>query len=344
MRRSTISTTIIIAAILLMLMVKPGLSTAFAEQNDKPVRVVVSIEMLKTIASPLLRGIGEVYSILSGEAEPHSFTLTPGTIDYACNSDLLIVTGHMTWEEKLVEEVARIRGASADSISINLLRLDNIKILSLDGEKNYHGFWLLPENALIIAREIREKILRMKPTLSQKIAENYEEFERKVHGLEGFLSLLSSKYDIRGRNAVIGFYAEQYVAEAIGLNVNLALIGEEGVVRSETLRRIHEKPSDYACIIVSEVAVLMGDVRKTLEEISERSGCPIAYVLTVSSYGLDEYNSVMYYNAGQIYSALLTKRPPTPETGLNIYLIVIIALLIAVAFEALFLFRRRISL
>ena len=343
MRRATISTTIMITMILLMLIINPRSSTAFVEQNNEPVKVVVSIEMLKTIVSPLLRGIGEVYSILPGETEPHSFTLTLSAINYASNSDLLIVTGHMVWEEKLIEEVARIKGASADSISINLLRLNNIKILSLSGEKNYHGFWLLPENALIIAGEIREKILRIKPALSPKITENYKEFERKVHELEGFLSFLSGKYGICGRNAIIGFYAEQYVAEAIGLKVSLALIGEEGVVRPEALRKIHEKPSDCACIIVSEVAVLMGDVRKTLEEISERSGCPIAYILTVSSYGLDEYDAVMYYNVGQICSALLTRRPPASVTGLNIYLIVIIALLIAVALEALFLFRGRLA-
>ncbi|MEM2273471.1 MAG: zinc ABC transporter substrate-binding protein [Candidatus Bathyarchaeia archaeon] len=335
--------TVIIAMIIMILafMTEIDASIAFTEQNNRPMRIIVSIEILKTIISPILSGVGEVYSIVSEDAEPHSFTLTPNAISYVSESDLIVVTGHMEWEEKLIEETAKVKGVSASSISINLLKLNGIRILDLDGEKNLHGFWLLPDNALLIAREVKERILKIRPDLSQRIIENYEKFEREVLSLKDFLSGLSNRYNARDRSVAIGFYAEQYVAEAVGLKVSSALIGEGEVLHPETLRGIYERPREYACIIVSDVAILMENVKRALEEISEKTGCPIAYVLAVSSFGLDKYSSVMYYNAGQIYSALLAVRSPASSRS-DTYFFIITALLIVIAFETIFIVRRRI--
>lgn len=336
---------VIAAIIALILLFTAGLdaSVASIEQriSNGPVRVAVSIEMLKTIISPILSGVGEVYSIISGEVEPHSFTLTPEVIENASKADLIVITGHTEWEEDLIRRIAEAKGVSADQISINLLELSEIRILDLNGERNLHGFWLLPENALIIAREVKERISKIRPDLSQKAAENYEEFEERVVSLKNFLNALSSKYNMRGRSVAIGFYAEQYVAEAAGLRVSSVLIGEGETLRPETMRNIYEglKSGEYTCIIVSDVALLMENVGRALEEISEKTGCSVAYVLTVSSNGLESYDAVMYYNAGQIYGALLAGHRPTSSSP-DIYPFIIASLLVVIAFETVLLLRR----
>ncbi|MEM1586746.1 MAG: zinc ABC transporter substrate-binding protein [Candidatus Bathyarchaeia archaeon] len=339
--------TMIFAAIIMVLLplasveLDVSIVSASVVQNNDPIRVVVSVEMLKAIVSPIIDGVGEVYPIISGGVEPHSFTLTPSIIHDVCRSDLIVVTGHMEWENKLVEEAAKVRGVNADLISINLLELDGIKILSLDGGRNVHGFWLLPDNAIIIAREVKDRILKMRPDLSQRVTENYVKFERRVLDLKNFLEGLSDRYNVCGKSVVIGFYAEMYIVEALGLKVGSWLMGEEEMISPEKLKSVYDglRSGEYTCIIFSDVAALRENTKRILEEVSEKTGCPVAYVLTVSSDGLDDYNAVMYYNAGQIYCALLTSHPPA-QSSPDIYLFTIMALLVIIAFETSLLIRR----
>ncbi|MEM4474764.1 MAG: metal ABC transporter substrate-binding protein [Candidatus Bathyarchaeia archaeon] len=231
---------IIIAAIPLLLAGFNAL-TVFSNPDNKILKVAVLIDFLKAIVSPIVDELREVYSIVSGEVEPHSFTLTPEVIQIARDSDLIVVTGHIIWEEELVRQTAEVKGASSDLISINIMNLDGIKILSLNGDRNIHGFWLLPDNALIIAREVKEKLSALKPELSEELSDNYERFREEIFSLKNFLNNLSSKYGSHNRSVVIGFHAEQYVTEAMGLKVGSMLIGEEEEVRPASLRRISKQ-------------------------------------------------------------------------------------------------------
>lgn len=341
LRKGTMIIAVIAILLPLAIKVEPCVSTALPMQGDDPVRVVVSIEMLKTIVSPILRGIGETYSIVSGEAEPHSFTLTPEALRCAGEADLIVITGHMEWENRLIERIAESRGVSPDLISLNLLELDGIKIISTEEGRNLHGFWLLPDNALIIAREVKERVSKVRPDLSQKLIENYMRFEEEVLNLERFLRALSEKYNAYGRSVIIGFYEEMYIAEMLGLKVGSSLLGEEGTISPEKLRDIYDglRSGKYECIIVSEVALFMENTKRILEELSRETGSPVAYVLTVSSNGLDDYNAVMYYNAGQVYCAISMRRPPI-HSGSSIYPLATMILLAIVALETIILIKR----
>jgi 8-oxo-dGTP pyrophosphatase MutT (NUDIX family) len=82
----------------------------------------------------------------------------------------------------------------------------------------------------------------------------------------------------------------------------------------------------------------MSGVQTALREVSEETGCSIAYVFTVSSNGLNRYDNVMYYNAGQVYSALLSNRKSS-SNGLNVYLLAAVLALFIIAFETVLLVR-----
>ncbi|MEM1582269.1 MAG: zinc ABC transporter substrate-binding protein [Candidatus Bathyarchaeia archaeon] len=319
-------------------------SNTFARPDDK-IRVVVSIDILGAIISPIVNGVGVVYSIVSEGTEPHSFTLTPNTVNMALDSDLIVVTGHMGWENDLVRRVAEEKRAHTDLISISLLSLTGIRILSLNGERNIHGFWLLPDNALVIAKAVRDKLSELKPEYAQKLSENYAAFERDIYSLKIFLSNLSEKYNLSSRSVAIGFYAEHYIAEAFGLKVDSILIGEEEAVRPESLRKIYEgfRSGRYACIIVSDTALLIKSVKDALREISTETGCPVAYVIAISTSGVKKYDAIMYYNAGQVYSALLSKHEMV-SSGVNIYLLTTVVSLLVIIFETALLVKGRIKL
>ena len=332
--------------ITMVIMTLMGLTTftGLSVQKEEKIKVAVSIDILRPIVSEVIGDIGEVYSIVPEGAEPHSFTLTPDAVKRALDADLIVITGHMEWEEKLVRQVADERGVQPESISVNLLKLSGIKILEIEGERNIHGFWLLPDNAVTIAKALKSKMLALKPEYSGELSYNCAVFEKEVSNLKNFLSNLSEKYNLLGKRVVVGFYAEQYIAEAMGLKVDVALIGEGATIRSDSLSKIYEgfKSGKYACIIVSDTALLMGNIREALKELSEETGCSIAYVLTISTSGLERYDAIMYYNAGQVYNALLSEHKTNPG-GINIYLFVSIIALLIIVLETVLLVRRRVK-
>ncbi|MGQ9478882.1 MAG: metal ABC transporter substrate-binding protein [Thermoproteota archaeon] len=307
------------------------------------IRIVITIDVLKSIVKPIVSDYGEVASIVPEEAEPHSFTLTPSVVSDALNSELIVITGHMEWERKLVERVSESRGAPPDGFSLNLMELPGIRILDLMGGRNIHGFWLLPDNAILIARALEDKLSRLRPEHSQDFYRNLAEFEKRVSGLKSFLGNLSAKHEFTGKSVVIGFYAEQYVVEAMGLRVGAVLIGEGEAINPETLSRVYSgfRLGEYLCIVVSDTALKMGGVQNSLKEITEETGSPVAYVSVVSTRGIDYYDELMYYSSGQVYNALLSIRKQV-SGGFNIYLVIVVASLLAILVETLILLRRRV--
>lgn len=319
-----------------------GLPT-MAQQNK--IRVAVTLEVLKPLVSAVAGDAGDVYSVVPEEAEPHSFTLTPSVVRDALNSDLIVITGHMEWEEDLVKRVAEAKGVHPASISLNLLNLSGIKLLDLDGERNIHGFWLFPDNAIVIARGIRDRLSALRPESSEVFSSNCMGFEERVSKLKAFLKDISERYGSSGTKVVIGFYAEQYVTEAIGLKPDAVLVGEGETVNPGTLSNVYNglRSGEYACVVISDTALRMSGVQSALQEISKDTGCSIAYVSVISTSGLQYYDALMYYNAGHVYAALLSGRR-LPSGSLNVYLLTSLLALALVAIETVLLVRGRVKL
>lgn len=322
-----------------------GLSISTIAQKENKIRVAVTIGILKPIVYSIMGSLGEVYSIVPEEAEPHGFTLTPSVVTDALNSDLIIVTGHMEWEEELVKQVAERKGVPPGSISLNLLNLTGIKILEFEGERNIHGFWLLPDNAVIIAEALTNRLSELRPEYSGEFSSKFRIFEEQVSSLKSFLNRLSEKYGSSGRKVVICFYAEQYVAESIGLETGAVLVGEEEAIRPESLSRVYNglRSGEYACIVASDTALWMSGVQNTLQQISGETGCSIAYVSVVATNGLEKYDEVMYYNAGQVYSALLSEHR-SASSGFDVYLIAILVALLIIIVETVLLVKVRMRI
>jgi len=184
----------------------------------------------------------------------------------------------------------------------------------------------------------------LKPEFSEELSYNYILFEKEITNLKNFLNKLSERYNLVGKNVVIGFYAEQYIAEAMNLKADIVLIGE-GEINPSILTKVYEgfKSGKYACMIVSDTALLMSNVQGILKEISGETGCSIAYVLTVSTSGLERYDAIMYYNAGQVYNALLSQCKAN-SAEVNIYLLTTIATLLIIILESILLVKWRVKI
>ncbi len=280
---------------------KIGLSDANASSLEG-VNVVVSISAMATAISPILLPQDNLTVLLPSYVEPHSFTLDPLTLDRALKADIIVTSGHIGWEKQL-EEIAFERG----KIVFDPIKDLGNELILLDvpggGGKNIHGYWLLPENVKVIAKEFAKLISEYRPSLAQKYNENLIKYVNDVVRLQDFALDTSKKMGLFGKNVLIGFYEEQYVAYSFGLNVVDVLAGSEENLelspqKLETLRnQLMEGYIKY--IMVSEVAREL-PLYSYVEKLASETGTKIISVRVLDLPEIYDFKSLFSYNIGKV--------------------------------------------
>ena len=187
------------------------------------VKVVATISAVASIVGPILSSMDNLTILLPSNVEPHSFTLDPTTVQKALEADILVSSGHIGWEKQLETQLLE-KGKTVFNPLIQL----NKSIILFDspyGGKNVHGYWLLPENVKLISSEFVKTISNVNPLMAQTYLKNEEKYISEIEKLKSFALDTMGNSGLIGKNIIIGFYEEQYVAESFGLKVAGVLAG-----------------------------------------------------------------------------------------------------------------------
>lgn len=339
--------------ITLLLLFSSVAKVMFSQQiASGQITVAVSIGSL----APLVYAVGgnfvNVVSLVPAGTDPHEFILTPDTIRIATNSSLVVVSGHIGWESNLVEEVARNKKVKSEEVSVNLLKdlRNNLTLLglpsNLGGGTNLHGFWLLPDNALVIVGAIANKLSNIDRTHASYYAYNYELFKLRLNAFKLFIAETLKNKDLYLKNVLAVTPDAQYMLTAFDLNVSQILVNEGEEARPEVLSSVREglRSGKFALIIATDLST-QSPSYKIAEELSKEFKVQLAYTYTISSEKLQDYVSLMSFNLGQIISSYTNSNFGTKAEGLDALHYSLIALsftlLILVLFETYILLRKR---
>ncbi len=315
-----------------MAMLPLALSIAFLSLSnaiayDKPI-VAVSISGILPLVRPIAGERADVVVLLPSGVEAHRYTLKPDVVEKALKADLIVHTGHIPWEVELAEIVAREKGVEVSEISLDLLHDLGLKLLRTPSvnEPNVHAFWLLPENCKKIAYEVAIRLSKIDPLNRELYLERAEEFMNNVDlFFEEALKEVKEK-GLVGKRVVAGFYAEQYVAESLGLKTGLILMREGGLSpKTLEVARSGLLNGTFIAILRSEIAESFPQLSSQIEALSYETGAPIYDVRVFSVGGVYDYISLMSYNLGSITS-LRTENVNVVEEGFLFYLAVLLAI------------------
>lgn len=289
--------------------IKIGLLDANA-LNDEGIDVAASISAIATIIGPILLPHDNLTILLPSNVEPHSFTLDPITLEKALEADIIVTSGHIGWEQRL-EEIALERGKTV----FDPIEMLGDKLILLDipgGGKNLHGYWLLPNNVIAVAEEFTKIISEYRPSSAQEYQENFIKYVRDIIRLQDFALENSRKIGLLGRNVLIGYYEEQYVAYSFGLNVVDVLAGSEEnleispqkieIVRNQLLE------GHIPYIMVSEITYEL-PLYNYVEKLSSETGAKIILVRALDLPEIYDFRSLFSYNIGKI--GIVEKSPKT---------------------------------
>jgi len=285
--------------------------------------------------------------LLPPNVEPHEYSLAPALISEASQADILVISGHLSWELDLAQQVALSKGVPEKNVTIDLVHdfPDKIKWLTLPNETgvNLHGFWYLPENYLAIARAVRDRLATLRPDLAQTLDQNYQDIATRMNDLMARISAIADDLKQYNREVLITFPEEQYLVAPFSLEVGESLVGSSEEVTLSAVRMqsivTNLETRKYSLIITSDLSQLMS-IFESAREISSESGVPI---VVLTAYPNPSFDSLIMYNGGVLETGFtqMTSSAPSGSGSLDLALLAIIALLLGVAILEYYLLTRK---
>nr|WP_230972413.1 zinc ABC transporter substrate-binding protein [Archaeoglobus neptunius] len=281
--------------------------------------IVVTVSDFKPIVEAVAGDGFEVVSLLPPGSDPHGFSLSIEDVEMLKNADLIVLANSrfFDFEAKISKEFT------------NTLDFDdyNVKLYDFPGfRKNPHGYWMLPENAIGIARAVKKRLSELYPDKKMLFDENYRIFVSRVEEAKREARKIAESE--RGKMYVAMVPGVCYIARALDINIAAVLMSEGSAAASAreiTDLRAGFRSGKYAGIIVPEF-MKGGKGEELAEELVDGTNAKIVWVKF--SQGDAAYDTVLISNAARI-----AYTQNCGECGENSFWIYILAVLCV--FEAL---------
>lgn len=311
-----------ILVILLLFLLIPTTGGAL----DNKVVVAVSVPSLSYIVKSVLGDYAEIVVIVPEGVDPHLIQFSPDLLSKVSNAELLVLTGHLPFEQKLCQEVDPQR-----CLTLKDYLKEGAVLLKLpSGELNLHAYWLHPKNALAIASALCKRISILHPELKDFCETSLAKF---MDDVQQFLKSSSSIMRVRQMvncPVLVVFPAEMYIANAFNLTVAEVLVEGELAPSAEKLSKISEmvEKGEIQFIIASDVSMYT-KAGEYAEGFARDHGVALVRVAVLSG-AFSDYFDLMYYNLGAITSSYL-KNSSKSYSDFSLVLVPILVVIASIA-------------
>jgi zinc/manganese transport system substrate-binding protein len=213
--------------LLFQLLVCATLVTSFAGDAAAKVRVVTTIETFADLARRVGGARVDVKPLSHGYMDPHFVEPKPSLVIDLNRADLLVHVGlelEIGWLPPLVlgsrnERIQPGAPGNLDASSgIPVLDVPTTKVDRSMGDIHPAGnphYWIPPENALIVAREIADRLKQIDPAGSAVYDSNLQQFSEQLQRLR--LQWEKKAAGVRGMKVVTYHKSWSYVSKWLGL-------------------------------------------------------------------------------------------------------------------------------
>lgn len=281
----------------------------FASSPMEPVKVVVTIPVLKDLVEQVGGPHVKVTSLLNGYENEHTYSPKPSDLVAVRKARLLfeVGIGLEVWVSSLVKNAGspslRVITTSK-GIALLRDRPDHAGATHAGGEDergNPH-VWLDPENAMTMMRHITEALIQVDPAHAAEYRTNQATYLRKLDQLRGELSNRLTR--LADRRFIAHHPAWPYFARRFGFEIVGTIQPQSGSEPSAL--HIHgliaQIKKDRVKVVVSEIQLS----QKVPELLAKETGARVV-VLTTLTGGLphtDTYLDMLRYNVLQLANAL----------------------------------------
>ena len=308
MIRRTISAFSRMGAAMLAVMVLAGGARA-----AQPLRVVTTL----SVYADLVRQVGgedvQVSYVASPRFNAHFIECKPSDVLKVKKADLLVHSGLdlEAWRAPLLDAAGNpnlFQGGKGEldlSTGIPLLEVPDKPLSRLMGDIHIYGnphYWLGPENAKIMAKEIAAKLSELDPAHETAYQRRLSEFSNRLEGK--IAEWKQAAAPIRGKE-VIAYHNEwPYLAEFLGIKIEQFLESKPGIPPSpKQLGFLEEYIKSHGIKAIVQPTYFS---RASSEALAKRTGAKVVVLCQNLGElpGTDDYFSFIEYDVRQLVSAL----------------------------------------
>ncbi|MFX0056447.1 MAG: metal ABC transporter substrate-binding protein [Candidatus Hermodarchaeota archaeon] len=333
-----------------------GMASQATAQSQPVLRVAVSIAPLAGLVNEVGGSYIDTYVMLPEGIEPHAASLSPEALAAAEEADLLVLTGHFSWEEDLLAVINTPFLTLHDDLALESYedfgaRLSDMPgnhgdngavIAQHDHEGNPHAWWLLPGNAIAVANATRSAFSNLNASFSAIWQDNFDGFTEDVLAFMELVDSTDADYSFTQMHAIVVTPAEAYIAEAFGIEVDAVLQVDEVLISGTELIEVQQaiRAGDVSLILGSDVAKLQAG-GEYAQQLADDYNLPLVWCRAIFFEELEDYIALMTYNLGSLTSGLEAEGVGAAATTLNLALLMLAGVLGLVALiEALILVQR----
>src|SRR5882757_6082137 len=231
---------------------------------DSKIRVMTATTDLASLAQEIGGDKVDVESVARGYQDPHFVDPKPSFLLKLSKAELLIVVGlelEIGWLPPLITQSSNPKiqvgapGYFDASRFAKILEIPTGQVTRAEGDVHQLGnphYWLDPENALRIAKGIRDKLSEMRSSDAAYFAQRYDSFEQRLKQADE--KWLAEMKPYAGRKVVTYHRSWPNFAEHFGLNVVGYVELRPGIPPSpqHTVELIGQMKRDGVKIIVVE--------------------------------------------------------------------------------------------
>lgn len=271
-------------------------------EGEKQLIITVTFSYLEPDVEKLICS-GEVYSLVPAGVDPHEYQLRPGDLELLRKSDLIVSTGHTSFEFKIRDLV---NSGEISSKLIDLMDLQGIKYLKnpVTGQPNYHMPINDPVNYIIYITSLYETLIEIDPVNLECYTEKYLSVINNI-----FTNILQYRGTFHG-NILIDKPHVQYYAEWLGLGVSWIVKPEEDYqVTPGDLSKLRDLLKHGNIRIVFVTRPGSSPESKLLLELADEGSLPVIWVNNPSNF------SGVYDSLLDLLNQVRNITPITPLTA-----------------------------
>jgi zinc transport system substrate-binding protein len=215
--------------------------------NGSDPLVVTSINPIYQIALAIIQDKSHVNLLINPASSEHNYSLKKHDLDLFLKADLIFYVS-----DNLESNFPKlIKKFHQESNSYELIKTANLKLLTRrnDDQKNDIHIWLNPDNAILIAKLIADRMSILDSQNAKKYQINFKNFQQELSQATRSISKKLTK--IKGKNYIFYHDGYQYFEDYFSIKPMMIIAYEHNQeLRPSDLQKISEltKTNNVQCI------------------------------------------------------------------------------------------------
>ncbi len=294
------------------------------------INVTVTIPIEQYAIYEAFPHIVHVYTLLSGETNPHYTPLRPSMIRIVEKSLIYVPLWHFPIEYRIAHVVKR----KIIVITLEDYKRHGLKFLRYPETDipDTHGWWLNPYNMLALIETLKNYIIRIDPKDRTIVTFDYEMFKNRIIQLSRYLRTLGRSIKKYCKNVIIvcANPATLYIIHDLGLQCI--------VVREEQSTEILKLFNTRKPLLILLAKFQKGTkIDWFYQSLIRKYGGTVLYVDTLGSVNVNiTYTGLLYTIGGEIYGSCLALSHEAHRSGGSnrgselVYVTYVLAVLLAI--------------